>query len=159
MGDRRKEDAIAAITTWVPGRHLDVCCGRGEFIAILRSRGFECLGTEIVPSLTKPDIVQAWPDDLPFNDCEFDTVSCLDVIEHTIPGEEEAIIAELGRVCRGEVLIAINLKESGYEGVQLHQNLKPLSEWTTILLRNLHGMDLLSLNAKGFSPVWVFGRQ
>src|SRR5579875_2629151 len=48
----------------------------------------------------------ARPGPLPFADRAFDTVVCLDVVEHVAPGERAGFVAELARVAAHRVLVA-----------------------------------------------------
>lgn len=158
MGRQRLADALRMTADWVPGMLLDVGCGRGEFLLEMTKRGHLCSGTEIVPELCIPGfITEAWPDNLPFRDAEFQYVTCLDVIEHLPRGWERPVIRELARVCGGGLAIAINLHESTFLGKDLHPNLRSLEEWTAILDAET-GMTLRSLDTSAFSPVWVFDR-
>jgi hypothetical protein len=49
---------------------------------------------------------EAEPGPLPFADASFDTVICLDALEHIPPGDRTAFVAELARVTAGRLLLA-----------------------------------------------------
>jgi SAM-dependent methyltransferase/UDP-N-acetylglucosamine transferase subunit ALG13 len=88
------------------GRHLDVGCGRGEFLAALAATTeLDCVGVDpngrelahvraTQPRLRVSRVVPGDP--LPFPDEHFDSVSLLDVLEHA--PNEDALLAEIARV-------------------------------------------------------------
>jgi ubiquinone/menaquinone biosynthesis C-methylase UbiE len=88
-------------------------------------------GTEIVDSLCDgKNVVKAWVHALPFADGSFDVVTMFDVIEHLIPGDDEAACRELRRVARKHVMIsANNMPSIRLLGVDLHINKRPYDEW------------------------------
>ncbi len=49
--------------------------------------------------------------DLPFPDGHFDNVTCMEVLEHLPDDAYEAGIAELRRVCRGQLLMSVPYEE------------------------------------------------
>jgi ubiquinone/menaquinone biosynthesis C-methylase UbiE len=88
-------------------------------------------GTEVVPALIDGQrVVRAEAHALPFADKSFDVVSLFDVIEHLIPGDDEAVCREMARVSRRHVLITANNKPSfNKAGDDLHINKRPYEEW------------------------------
>ena len=140
MGEKRKHHATQIINTWDSGEStksfLDVGCGRGEILGYAKRKGFRTCGTEIVSYLVDPskDIIYAEANDLPFADNSFDYITCLDVIEHLIPGMEVLVFQEFKRVARERILMTIaNFPSKGLKGVELHINIKPYQEWDDIL--------------------------
>ncbi len=88
------------------GRHLDVGCGRGEFLgALAETTDLECHGVDAgkddlamcrdrYPVVPVDHVAPDGP--LPFADASFDSASLLDVLEH-VPSED-ALVSELARV-------------------------------------------------------------
>lgn len=98
---------------------LDVGAGAGQFANMLAASGkfgsvaaldhirFEKY-SEFSPLITRYDASIA---ELPFDDNEFDVVTCMEVLEHVpeevfLPG-----IAELRRVCRGQLVMSVPFEE------------------------------------------------
>ena len=92
------------------GRSLvDLGCGLGGYSKVLADRGFDVRGFDVVPEYVERARelgVRAELYDgerLPLEDASVDTVFLLEVIEHL---EEPArLLAEAGRVARGQVLV------------------------------------------------------
>src|SRR5690606_6132026 len=97
MKRERMADAIKDLES-LPcrGWYLDVSCGRGDMLLAAAMMGFSrVIGTEIVPELLDGDrLSRAEVHDLPFGDDAFDVVTMFDVIEHLIPGDDEAACRE-----------------------------------------------------------------
>jgi ubiquinone/menaquinone biosynthesis C-methylase UbiE len=98
-------------------------------------------GTEVVSRLCHhPDIIWAEAHYLPFVDHSFDVVSMFDVMEHLIPGDDEAACRELDRVARHHVLLTANDQHSTMGGgEELHINLRSHTEWDVLFRRWFHG--------------------
>lgn len=113
--------------------YLDVSCGRGEMLRYAREIGFATVaGTEVVPELIGGDISYALAWELPFGDRSFEVATLLDVIEHLLPGDDEAACRELARVATRAVLLTANNLPSHPHGdptIELHVNKRPYPEW------------------------------
>lgn len=107
-GRRRME----AVRGYVPphGRHLDVGTGNGDGTILLADTN-RCIGLEYGPTsaaiarrqgcvVTRGDARR-----LPFAAASFDSITCLDVLEH-LPRPEEAL-AEMARVLRPGALLIL----------------------------------------------------
>lgn len=138
MKRERMSDAVKDLSS-IPmrGSYLDVSCGRGEMLDAALTLGFApVMGTEIVPELIGGAVRYAEVHDLPFGDRSFDVVSMFDVIEHLLPGDDEAACAEMARVARRHILLTANNKPSfNKAGDDLHINKRPYEEWD-VLFRN-----------------------
>ncbi len=112
--------------------YLDVGCGRGESLDMAEMRGVVAFGTELVEAIIERDERIHFADvcALPFETADFDYVSCYDVLEHLVPGDEQAALDELGRVCRKRLIITTNDRPSHLPtGEDLHINKRPRNVW------------------------------
>lgn len=124
------------------GSYLDVSCGRADMLVVARKLGFSLVkGTEIVPSLIDGNrVVRAEVHDLPFEDNSFDVASMFDVIEHLLPGDDEAACRELERVARCHILLTANNRPSfNRAGDDLHINRRPYDEWDSLFRKWFSG--------------------
>lgn len=138
---------------------LDVSCGRGEVVDWAPTRGWVSLGTEVVDALVRPPAVvraKAWC--LPFGDGGFDTVTCFDVLEHLLPGDDEPTVREMARVSARRILLTIGLYPSAWLGCgELHANLRPEAEWSALLAEWLPGWRVArrsEADSSGINAAW-----
>jgi SAM-dependent methyltransferase len=99
------------------GRHLDVGCGTGDFLAILaETTGRACAGVDPHPGNVRAarqqyphlDITRAGVGaPLPYPDASFNSVSLLDVLEHC-PNEDD-LLGEVRRVLRPRGLLVLTV--------------------------------------------------
>lgn len=147
MGARRMKDALKALRNLPSGgAYLDVSCGRGEMLIAAEQMGYKpCVGTEVVPGLVDGNRVQfAEAHDLPFEDNSFVVVSFFDVIEHLMPGDDEAACRELLRVASRHVLItANNLTSRNAIGDELHINRREYSDWDSLFRQWFSGCRIV----------------
>lgn len=134
MGGQRMDDAQRDLYDLPKprGSYLDVGCGRGEMLRYAHDIGYTpCIGIEIVPALLRPGIVlQGEAHALPVAGKSVDVVTMLDVIEHLLPGDDEAACRELARVARRHVIVTANNNPSVQpDGTELHVNKRPYQEW------------------------------
>ncbi len=112
----KKKDKLRLLRRSLPINHsrvaLDLGCSQGLLSFHLRQRGgFWVSGDEDMPSLREAhsllgrDLVQLRGDRLPFPDGCFDTVLCLDYLEHV--DKDEEVLKEIGRVLKknGELIL------------------------------------------------------
>jgi len=102
-----------------PKNCLDVGCGTGELVSILRQTGIDAYGVEISehalkladktvrPFLRNGDII-----DLPFEKNSFDLVLTFDVLEHLERGKIKKAIDETIRVSKKTIMHKIYTKEN-----------------------------------------------
>lgn len=136
MGDARKGAIIRYVGDMEPkGSMLDVGTGRGETLWVAESSGFERVrGVEVVPDLIDSErVVYGEVHALPFDSRSFDWVTMFDVMEHLLPGDDEAAVRELCRVARVGVVVTIANWPSFHNGVNLHINLRDYAEWDALL--------------------------
>jgi len=128
---------------------LDVGTGRGELLKAAWMLGVKRIqGTEVVPELlnlpTDPFHIcfsNAW--DLRYGnggsmpDRGYQTVTCLDVLEHLLPEDAEPTMKELARVAEHRIIVTASNIKSDYGGDlgELHINRKPYEEWNADFMR------------------------
>jgi SAM-dependent methyltransferase len=100
VGEKRM--AMLAEFCPTPGRILDVGCGPGHFLASAKSRGWEAVGVELVPSAVEMakdefglDVRCSLLEDSGLPERSFDVVAATHVLEHQEDGA--AFLATLGR--------------------------------------------------------------
>lgn len=131
--------------------YLDVGTGRGEAIVAAAALGYrDVTGTDGAPAVCWDGpgaaihgviCCMAW--ELPFDDGEFETVSCFDVLEHLPTAYLGRTVAEIARVCGRRLIIAAASKPDIRNGVDLHISAMPAAEWSFLFHRTLGpGWDL-----------------
>jgi SAM-dependent methyltransferase len=94
-------------------RVLDAGCGSGRTLEELRDYG-EVYGIELDPEAAgvararrRGEVAIGRLEELPWEDCTFDLITCLDVIEHT--PDDRLTLRELRRVCKpsGWLLVTV----------------------------------------------------
>lgn len=139
------------------GSYLDVGCGRGEMLRFAWLLDFKrVMGTEVVPELyDKPGVWFALADNMPFEDGEFEVVSCLDVLEHLLPENTVPVLQELDRVTSKALLLTANNKPSNSLGVELHINKRPYEEWDELIREHCHGTVTWKKDTNNISETWL----
>ena len=148
---------------------LDVGCGRGEFLEYLANKGFKNLAGVDLSETAIAHLNEILPEceakigageKLPFDDNQFDLITCLGVLEHflDIPGG----LNEMNRVCsaNGQVIIMVPNKnfigwffksseEKGTQQKEISETLHSVSEWKTLIEQS--GIEIKSITTdKGF---------
>jgi SAM-dependent methyltransferase len=95
----------ASLLPDLPGRWIDLGCGRGEFLALAAERGHLGIGLDNrrecaadVAADRRAALVADLGRWLPFRDAALDGASLIEVIEHVLAAE--SLVAELARVIR-----------------------------------------------------------
>ena len=148
-------DVLRSLNT--SGSLLDVSCGRREFLWLAKGAGFDtCRGTEVVPGLIdKEQVVYAEAHTLPFDDNSFDVVTSWDVMEHLLPGDDEAACREMERVARKYVLLGISNSRGHFRRrTVLHINRRPYDEWDRLLKEWFSG-EVCRMSGNLISETWV----
>lgn len=101
-----------------PGSLLDVGCGVGILVEVLRKRGIQAWGLDLSPAgwETAPEDLQSCFTSgdirkLPYPDGSFDVVTCVDVLEHIRREDLPGAIAECVRVAGRLVYLDITVTE------------------------------------------------
>jgi len=102
-----------------PKNCLDVGCGTGDLVAMLRKFGIDAYGVEIsnhalelADKSVRPFLKQADIVDLPFDTDKFDLVLTFDVLEHLERGKIKKAINETIRVSKKYIMHKIYTKEN-----------------------------------------------
>jgi cyclopropane fatty-acyl-phospholipid synthase-like methyltransferase len=93
---------------------LDVGCGKGAPMTFIKKHmKFKAVGVDIFPPYlriskqdgTYEDVILGDVRCLPLKDRQFDTVICIEVLEHLEKEDGEKLLSELERVARKQILI------------------------------------------------------
>jgi ubiquinone/menaquinone biosynthesis C-methylase UbiE len=87
---------------------LDVGSGAGFLAKALRCDGKKVVEVDIHP---KGDAMKASVLDLPFPENAFDTVTCLEVLEHLSPTDTTKAVSELRRVAKDRLIVTVPYSE------------------------------------------------
>ncbi len=94
------------------GTVLDLGCGDGLLLDLLRSQGVSGVGLDASPEAIRTCAekglevqIHTLSGPLPYQDASFDTVVLLDVLEHVY--EPEALLTEAARVARKRVIVSV----------------------------------------------------
>jgi SAM-dependent methyltransferase len=99
------------LVEWAEGAEtaLDVASGGGHVARRLREAGLDVVTVDPAPGMRAD--VQAFAEDLPFDDRSFEVVACRVAAHHF--ADVEAAMHELARVAAGRVLVVDNLNMGG----------------------------------------------
>jgi SAM-dependent methyltransferase len=152
---------------------LDIACGTGAWLAELAHRGANIAGIDISSRavelcrrrLAYADIREGAAEQLPFEDCSFDLVTCLGSLEHFL--DQPRALREMRRVAKPGATLLILVPNAGfltrrlglYGGtgqVAIRETVRSLEEWTT-LLRDA-GLDVHERwrDLHPLSAAWIF---
>jgi SAM-dependent methyltransferase len=152
---------------------LDIACGTGAWLAELAHRGASTAGIDISSRaveqcrrrLPDADIREGVAEQLPFEDCSFDLVTCLGSLEHFL--DQPRALREMRRVAKPGATLLILVPNAGfltrrlglYGGtgqVAIRETVRSLEEWTTLLSgaglevgarwRDLHPLSMAWIN-------------
>lgn len=114
---QRIQETIAAIPADAQTL-LDVGCGSGVFLNTLcqsEARKLERLvGCDIAQEALKSvkvEVCRCPVTDMPSEDCEFDMVTCLEVLEHITVDDFDEALSEIARVARKYILVTVPNQE------------------------------------------------
>ena len=120
---------------WLVGKILDIGCGRGHTVELLRREGFICDGIDqininqnmMVGDITKPLCIDGE---------DYTTCLCIDVIEH-IPDDILDGLFDNFKLFDKQIF-SIHNGPSVYKGEELHVNRKPFDEWRSKLSQHFN---------------------
>lgn len=158
MGFKRQRDATQVLTRLEKGSLLDVGAGRGEGVRIALAEGHAPVhGVEPVDYLCDgATVVQGVATALPFDDKSFDTVMCLDVLEHLIEDDIVPALEEFQRVASHYVFLTASERPHMVEGLgDMHISKRPIKEWQAMFEQVFTYSDIEFLGKVGVSPGWL----
>ena len=118
--ESRRFDVIEGLIAQESKSILDVGCGNGDFLQRLSGRYDRICGVDRSNTALKyvrAEKQLASIDNLPFGDMEFDTVCCMEVIEHLPLQIYEKGLKELMRVASHQILISVPFNENTRAGL------------------------------------------
>ena len=126
--------ALPMVQKWTPASLVDIGCGWNEFCRELRAAqptinavgvDFACPGSDVTADATE----------LPFADKEFDVLTAFDVLEHLLPEQVNAALAEFARVSRRFIFsIAYQPSVTKWKGENLHPTVRGETWWILRIL-------------------------
>jgi SAM-dependent methyltransferase len=118
---------------------LDIGCGDGITVKILREKGFDAFGIDITLDGIKTDPVETEPGaiffrspiwDMPFAEDAFDYVISTDALEHLPPQMIEQSICEIFRIAKKGVIHCIaTFPHVDDTGKDLHLTIRAIDWW------------------------------
>jgi SAM-dependent methyltransferase len=140
-------------------RALDIGCGFGRWTRWLAQRGADAVGVDPTEGmleaarLASPDpieFLEMSATALDFPDGHFDLVTCITVIQHLEPDEQEAAITELARVLRpGAYAVVLDLIDLGDRGKVVYPRVA--TEW--LRCYEAHGLSVEHWEGQEFVPL------
>jgi len=128
--------AYATVLGWQPRFIVDFGCGNNAFIREMRRRGVDGLGIDFANE--EADII-APMHAVPLASGIADVVTSFDALEHLLPDDVDAALAEMQRVCRseGHFIFSICTRPSRItvEGQNLHPTVRPVEWWLERIAR------------------------
>jgi ubiquinone/menaquinone biosynthesis C-methylase UbiE len=120
---------------------LDVGCGVGQGVALMRNKGIEAYGIDIsekIKSFWEMGNISQFcqvtcADNIPFKDNYFDLVVCTEVLEHVPEEGVTSVLKEMFRVCKKFCFFTIAITKAvhkmPYDGSEPHICVKPPEWW------------------------------
>ena len=162
-----RHDMASALTP--PGTALDVGCGDGLLLQMLREKNIRVVGVDISDvavtlcrekgfDVEKCDFTA---EPLPYRDNSFDTVVALDVLEHVY--SPEVLLAEMNRVAKSAIVISVPNFASLPARIQVARGQVPenntpnkghLYWFTWSVLTDLLQKENLVLDECSFNTMW-----
>lgn len=139
-GTNHGRRAITTVLLWQPRFVVDFGCGNNAFIRDLRRRGVDGLGIDFANP--ESDII-APMHAVPLASGIADVVTSFDAMEHLLPDDVDAVLAEMHRVCRrqndgsGRFIFSICTRPSRItvDGENLHPTVRPREWWLERIAR------------------------
>lgn len=136
-------DWLAALHTTGASSVLDVGCGKAETRQLAHNVGLSWHGCDVVDYLCEGPDIDLLPQgaaELPYDDDQFDLVTCNDVMEHVPVEDVGFVLGELRRVARVAVLLGISRKHDNKpEAEKLHITIKTEDWWLASVFECMDG--------------------
>ena len=105
---------------------LDVGCGRGHLVELLRKDGYDATGVDFIihdehEHLKYANITE------PMTEYQPDTIISIDVLEHIPEADLPAVLDNLARA--GRAIVSVHNGTSKHEGVELHVTRWSMDVW------------------------------
>ena len=154
-------------------RVLDLGCSGGGFVSSLVDAGIEAYGIEgsDISRRTKRAEWATIPDRLFTADVtrrfslvegdepqQFDVITAWEVLEHIRSDDLPGVFSNIERHLQpeGRLIVSISPNEDIFEGVNLHQTVRPFEWWVAKI--HSFGWSHMPRMVQWFSPDWVRGR-
>jgi len=122
--------AYTTVLGWQPRFIVDFGCGNNAFIREMRRRGVDGLGIDFANE--EADII-APMHAVPLTSGIADVVTSFDALEHLLPDDVDAVLAEMQRVSHrgGHFIFSICTRPSRItvDGQNLHPTVQPIEWW------------------------------
>jgi SAM-dependent methyltransferase len=151
-GEHRSRYRFAA--QWVAGKRvLDVACGAGFGLEMLRAAGANAVGIDLdFDALCQGSQAQADATRLPLSDASMDVVASFETIEH-VP-DARALVVELRRVLRPGGALVLSTPNRAFGPSERHlTNPFHIQEFTAPELRTLLGEAFDTVQLYGQRPI------
>lgn len=125
---------------WLKGSVIDLGCGTGDTVELLRSEGFRCTGIDQINTgklLAMGDITEPLEIEL------IGTSLALDVFEHLPDSKLTGLINNMEKTERQ--VITVHSGSHKVHGVELHVNQKTKQEWTKFISKHFLIADIIEL--------------
>lgn len=130
------KDAVSIVLGWKPRFVVDFGCGRNLFIEGLRRRGVDGLGVDF--AFPEADI-QRPMHATGLLDAVADVVTSFDALEHLLPEDVDAVLAEMRRVARPRAWFCLSIcphaSRTTVNGEGLHPTVRPIAWWVERIRR------------------------
>lgn len=154
---------------------LDVACGTGNWLGVLEASGCQCSGIDLSERaiaaakkrLPEARLCSGSAEFLPFEDDQFDLVSCLGSLEHFI--NREQCLEEMQRVAKpgAQFLFLVPNKDfltrklgfyAGTEQATIYEEVLSLEEWEECFENSGFRVKSCWKDLHILSRVWIFQR-
>lgn len=109
-GEGVSNNLVNFVKQYAGKKVLDFGCATGAYCSELKKQGFDCIGVDINEDyikIARGRGVEAYviKDELPFDDCFFDTVIMFELLEHI--KNPETVLKEAARVAKKNILVTV----------------------------------------------------
>lgn len=153
-GTNHGRHAYATVIAWQPRFVVDFGCGDNAFICELRRRGIDGLGIDFANDGAD---LRASMHCVPLASGIADVVTSFDALEHLLPEDVDAVLAEMRRVGRpcGHFVLSISTRPSRItvDGENLHPTVRPIDWWIDRIAR-VGAVHAVGTSGRYFTGIW-----